>query len=435
MQSRFALPVVFISVVTAIALGLQLFRENYRTYRLVLASASASGEYYAFSQAFSKVITRYHPRIQIEVIPTEGSQQNMMYLRDGAADLALVQSDTPVESPVRAVAMLFPELFHLIVRRDAEISTVADLAGKAIAPMPKGSGSYALFGPLSSHYGLEGERLRVVPLGPEAAHQALLQGKIDAVFRVITLGNPSIRALLQSGQVELLAIDQVDALQLALPYLSPQTIPKGAYDGGVPIPARDLDVVAVNAMLVARESVPQEVVKILTQSLYERRNELVTLYPRAAMIRLPESAEDLGLPLHPGARAFYNRDQPEFIVQYAEPLGLLFSVGVLGLSSLWQLRLWLVGRQKNRADSYNLEILDLIDRIDAAENLVELTELRHQLFSILRQVVIDLDVDRISAESFESFTFPWEMAISMIRHREWLLRSRLQSQIFPSDVP
>ncbi len=424
MQGRLVWPVVGVGVLGAILSAVVLLRENTRVHHLVLASGSPSGEYYAFSQAFAEVVSRNHPQIQIEVIETSGSENNMALLRDNQAQLALVQSDTPVEPPVRAVALLFPEMFHLIARIDVNITSVADLRDKRIALMPEGSGSYTLFWPLSEHYGLTPEDMETLPMTPTDAHAALLQGEVDALFRVITLGNPAVKELLLSDAVRLLPIDQIEALKLSLPYLDARTIPKGTYDGGRPIPAENLSVVAVNALLVAHQELSPEMVTELTQTLFENRNELVNLYPKAAMIRLNSSGEDLGLPLHEGARAFYNQDEPEFIVEYAEPIGLLFSVGVLAISGLWQFRMWWLGRQKNRADTYNLEILDLIDQIHQTQSLKDLSYLRQELFDILKRVVTDLDIDRITNESFEAFTFPWEIAINTIRHQEFLLRQR-----------
>jgi TRAP transporter TAXI family solute receptor len=424
MQGKIVWPIVGLGLLGAIASVVFLLRENTRVHHLVMASGSQTGEYYAFSQAFAQVISRHYPRVQIQVIATEGSQNNMALLRDDMAQLALVQSDTPVDPPVRAVALLFPEMFHLIARTDSGITSFADLRGKRVALMPEGSGSYALFWPLSQHYGLTPESMTTLPMPPAEAHVALQRGEADALFRVITLGNPAVKDLLFSEPVQLLPIDQIDALRLSLPYLDARTIPKGTYDGGRPIPAEDLSVVAVNALLVAHQDLPAELVADITRTLYENRNELVTLYPKAAMIRLDSSGEDLGLPLHDGARAFYNQDDPEFIVEYAEPIGLLFSVGVLAISGLWQFRLWWMGKQKNRADVYNLEILDLIDQINQTYSLPELMALRQELFNILKRVVTDLDVDRITSESFEAFTFPWEIAINTIRHQELMLHQQ-----------
>ncbi|HIK46881.1 MAG TPA: TAXI family TRAP transporter solute-binding subunit [Leptolyngbyaceae cyanobacterium M65_K2018_010] len=422
MQGRTFLPFLALGLLGAAVSAFFLWHNNARTYRLVMASGGKTGEYYAFSQAFAEVVARNQPNLAIEVLETNGSAENMALLRDGQAQIALVQSDTPVEPPVRAVALLFPEMFHLLARTEAQINSVADLAGKRVALMPEGSGSYALFWPLSEHYGLTPESMITLPMPPAEAHAALANGEVDALFRVITLGNASVKELLQSEAIELLPLDQVDALRLSLPYLKPHVIPKGTYHGGRPTPAEDLPVVAVNALLVAHEGLPKKVVTALTRTLYDNRNELVARYPRAAMIRLDVSGTDLGLPLHPGAEAFYKQDEPEFLVAYAEPIGLLLSVSVLAISSLWQARLWLLQKQKNRADTYNLAILDLIDRIDQTQSLPDLMALRQELFDMLRRVVLDLDLDRITSESFESFTFPWEMAMNSIRHREILLR-------------
>jgi hypothetical protein len=153
------------------------------------------------------------------------------------------------------------------------------------------------------------------------------------------------------------------------------------------------------------------------------------------MIRPLESGEQLSLPLHPGAKAYYNQDKPNFVVQYAEPIGLLLSVSTLCISGLWQLRLWLQGRQKNRADMYNLEILALIDQVHVIDNLEQLEAIRHHLFEIFHKVVVDLDKDLISPESFQSFTFPWEVAVTTIRHRETILMNLLPKQENIKEIP
>jgi hypothetical protein len=231
-----------------------------------------------------------------------------------------------------------------------------------------------------------------------------------------------MQSVLGNDKIRLLAIDQVEALRLSLPYLEAETIPKGTYDGGRPLPAQDLPVVSVHALLVVHEEIPNEIVNALTNTLFTYRNELVTRYPRAALIRLPTFGSDLGLPLHPGAKAFYDRDEPSFLAQNAEPMSLMLSVGALIGSGFWQLHLRLTGRQKNRADRHNLELLEVIEQINQTQSIAELDALRKKLFLMLKEVVSDLDSDRISSESFEAFSFPWKMAMSNLRHQEILLK-------------
>lgn len=421
MPTKFVFPVLALSIVAALGFGVLVLQEQHRVYRLTIATAGKQGQYYAFGDALAKTVSQHRADIQIQVLETAGAQENMQQLKEEDVQLALVQSDTPVEPPVRAIALLFPEVFHLIVRTDSGIQTVSDLQGKRLALMPEGSGSYTLFWQMIQQYSLDADDFDFVALPPDEAQAALLNGDADALFRVIALDNPSVRELLQNETVQLLSIDRAEALQLSFPFLETTIIPKGSYGGKTPIPPTDLAAPSVRAVLVTHEDIDSHIVYAITSILHEFRNEIVAKNPIAAHIRLPEAGENLGLPLHPGAKTYYNQDNPNFIIEYAEPLGLLLSVTILCLSGVWQFRLWLVGRQKNRADMYNLEILDLIDRIDHVTSMAELAKIRRQLFQILQQVVLDLDKDRISAESFQSFTFPWEVAIATIRHRETLL--------------
>ncbi len=424
MKHKLAIPIVLLSTIMAGVFAVQWFRHDDRVHSLILATGDKNGEYYAFGQALAQVVARHCPQIQIEVLATEGSQSNLELLEEKKVQLAIMQRDTPLTPSTKAISLLFSEMFHLIATQKSGIGKVSDLKGKRIALMPKGSGSYALFWPLSQHYGLRETDFQAVSLPAEEAYAALLQGKVDALFRVIALGNPAVSQLLQNSQTQLVPIGQGAALQLFQPALEASQIPKGTYNGAIPIPVEDLPVVAVRAVLVAHEDIDQGVIYEITRLLFEARNELVKENPQAAMIDQPDSLRNLGLSFHPGAKAYYNQDKPSFIVEYAEPMGLLLSISVLCVSSIWQLRMWLQGRQKNRADFYNQEILKLIDQIQSLEDLEQLVAVRSHLFEIFEKVVVDLDKDRISPESFQSFTFPWEVAMTTIRHREILLIDR-----------
>ncbi|MEO1508635.1 MAG: TAXI family TRAP transporter solute-binding subunit [Cyanobacteria bacterium J06633_23] len=419
--------VAVVSVGVAIASITKLIHDQTRIHTVQLATGGPTGEYYAFGQAIAQVVETNEPKIRVEVVESPGSNQNMDDIHSHNVDLALVQNDTPVQPNVRAIAQLYPEMFHLIAAKDANINTLTDLRGKRVALMPEGSGSYNLFWPLSQHYGLTQNDFQSRPMPATDAHVALQAGSVDALFRIIGLGNSSVTELLATNRFKLVPIDQIGALQLTQPYLKSTVIPKGSYDGGSPIPSKDLPVVAVSALLIANVDVNADVVKAITRILYEHRNELIRVNPRTANIQSPDVSQNLGFPLHEGARAYYTQDNPSFLVTYAEPIGLLLSVSILLCSSLWQGRQWLIRNQKDRADRYNLQILDLIEKIEQARDFDELQTLRQQLLEILRKVVVDLDIDRISPESFQSFTFPWEVANTAIRHQEIILNGRTNS--------
>ncbi|MEL7037873.1 MAG: TAXI family TRAP transporter solute-binding subunit [Cyanobacteria bacterium J06592_8] len=431
MQKKLTFPLIVIGISLLSVGTLLLLRNPNKVHQLTIATGGKDGEYYAFSQALSEVVARHKPEIQIKVIETEGSKQNLELLKSKDADLALIQSDYSIPSSTKAVAFLFPEMFHLIATRQSGIENVSDLRGKRIALMSEGSGSYNLFWFLSEHYGIKPNELETVAVPSKQAYTLLNQGKVDALFQVIALGNKGIDQALKSGENRLVPIDQATALQLFQPALEASNIPIGTYDGSIPIPTEDLPVVALRAVLITRKDIDKNIIHEITRILFEERNELIAKTPQAAMIYQPESLKNLGFSFHGGAKDYYYQDEPTFLEKYAEPMGFLLSVAVLGISSLWQFRLWFKGKQKNRADLYNLELLSLIDQINSTHSIEELQSFRQQLFTLFKEVIGDLDEDRISPESFYSFTFTWEVAIKSVDYQENLLRSSTQQDLMP----
>ncbi|MEL6775658.1 MAG: TAXI family TRAP transporter solute-binding subunit, partial [Cyanobacteria bacterium J06597_16] len=103
-----------LSVTAAAVCVLLLVRSREKVQVIKLATGGTTGEYYAFGEAIAEVTQKHTPNIQIQVVEAPGSQQNMDDVNTRKVDLALVQSDTPVQPSVRAIAQLYPELFHLI---------------------------------------------------------------------------------------------------------------------------------------------------------------------------------------------------------------------------------------------------------------------------------------------------------------------------------
>ncbi|MGK7946579.1 MAG: TAXI family TRAP transporter solute-binding subunit [Microcystaceae cyanobacterium] len=425
---KIALPIVAISLIMVGFSAWQWYQDRNKINTLTLATASPTGEYYAFGKALAKVVEEHNPKIRINVIPSEGSQQNEEWLREKKVELAIVQSDTHLSPSIDTVSFLFPEVFHLIVNRSSGIEQFTDLKGKKMALMPEGSGSYGLFWLLADHYGLKKSDLTAMPLYSKQATEKLLTGEADGFFQVIALGNEKIHDLLENEQLKLIPIEQGAALQLFLPALEENLIPMGTYNGATPIPSQDLSTVGVRSVLITHDKVNPELIYEITRIIHEERNDLIRENVQGAMIPPPDSPNRLGFPVHTGANNYYDQGNPSFIVEYAEPISLGISVGVLIISGLWQFRMWLKSKQKNRADLYNLELLPLINQIEKSETIEKLDEIRKELLKILEEVINDLDKDKITPESFQSFTFPLNVALTTIRHRELLLTELTRDQ-------
>ena len=86
-------------------------------------------------------------------------------------------------------------------------------------------------------------------------------------------------------------MNQGDALRLLIPALEASKIPKGTYNGAIPVPKKDLPTVAVRAVLVTHIDLDHDLVYEITRILFEDRNNLAKIYPKSVMIPTPNSLE------------------------------------------------------------------------------------------------------------------------------------------------
>lgn len=378
---------------------------------------------YMFAQNLSVLVNKYNPQIKIELVTTEGSSQNIQLLESNEIQLATAHADVVNLPSSRLITYLFADRFQLIVTEKSGITKIADLKGKRIALPPDGSGQYKTFQILASHYGLQEGDFQAKVLSEAEGDLAFSRNEVDAVFRARVIGNERIKILVRKYKGQLIPIDQGEAMKIDHPALIATIIPKGAYRGNTPIPPEDLATVAIERNFLARSSIKSETIREITRILFEHQAELAEKMPLAASISVPTTIARIGSPIHPGAQAYYDRDKPSFFQENADYVALLITVAALIGSWFLGLKNRIEKARKNRADVYNQDIVALIFATQDSHDLEEVLAIRRQLNEIFRAVVYDLDRDKISAESFESFSFAWQAAISSVRDRENLLRN------------
>jgi hypothetical protein len=152
-------------------------------------------------------------------------------------------------------------------------------------------------------------------------------------------------------------------------------------------------------------------IRAVTEVLLERRQEIMDEIPaRMAEVRLllvqtrrPLPQSGLGPSLHPGALSFYDKDKPSFLLAHADYVGLILTVGLMAGSWIWELKRWMQRQQKTNADQYSNRVVALISGVQEVNSLAPLDETWRELLKILTEAVRDLDADKLSEESFNSF--------------------------------
>lgn len=250
---------------------------------------------------------------------TQGSLENLRQINNGQLESGFAQADLAgwaysgsnifadagAMQRLRAIASLFPEALHLVVRAESPIRRVADLRGKTVALGEPGSGTLASTRTLLAAMGLDETTLTRKYLRPALTIDELRAGTIDAFFLIGVGPMAPIRELAGTTPIRLVPIDDeiLHALEKAHPVYSRTIIAAGSYRGveGATVS------VGCAALWVAGAGVEADLIYAITKALWNDATErlLSASNPIGARVRREGALTGLSLPLHPGAERYY----------------------------------------------------------------------------------------------------------------------------------
>lgn len=396
---------------------------------LTVASGQQGGAYLPIAQRIEELVASASDSLRLEVDDSDGSVDNMRRLLEGEAQVALVQNDTIAGDDVRALVPLHTGALHFLVRKGSEITSIQDLKDHRIGLGLQTSGTHRMVSALFDHFDLDLETLDHVELSIAEGCEQLQEGQIDALLMVLSLRSRVLVDLVASGEIELVGIGRnleegsvVRGFRLAYPFGEPVMIPRFAYappqDGHPGVPAEPVPTIGVQTVLVAHESVSEEAARELTRVVMEKRSLLTREFEGVNMTDEEPEALGLQFPLHRGAVAYYNRNEPGFFVQYAEVIGLSMTVVVTAWGLLVTSRRWLGQRKKDRIDEYYLEINEVLSQLDQAKVGGEFDALEERLSTLRSTALQQLTAERLVAnESFRIFQSLLAEALEEVRYR------------------
>lgn len=258
------------------------------------------------------------PGLVATAVATNGSVANVNGIAGGSLESGFSQSDVaywaytgtgiyegkPKVEELRAIANLYPETVHVVIKKGLNAKSVADLKGKRVSIDEPGSGSIVNAKSILAAYGIKDGEYKAENLKPAPSAEKLKDGSLDAFF--ITGGFPvaAVSELATTTGIELLAIDGEPAAKLRaqFKFFAEDAIPDNTYKD-----VKGVKTLSVGAQWVTSAKIDAGLVYAVTKALWsdKTRAALDAGHAKGKSIRKETALSGLGIPLHPGAEKFY----------------------------------------------------------------------------------------------------------------------------------
>jgi TRAP transporter TAXI family solute receptor len=285
--------------------------------RLSIATGNTTGVYYILGGGIAKVLTDNVEGIEATAEATNASAENIRLVCAGDSDIGFSLADTASDAvsgragfegqkqSVQALARIYSNITQVLVRADAGIDSIADLAGKSVSTGSPNSGTEVIALRLLEVNDLAPGDVDQLRLGLPESVQGMKDGAIDALIWSGGLPTGGITDLVTSmgDDVVMLPLDEeLPKMQDAYGEAYTEgTVPADTYGLG-----EDIATIAVPNLLVVSDAMPADMAEDVTRAIFEHLDDLAQVHPEAENISVDTATDTGPVPLHPGAQRYFD---------------------------------------------------------------------------------------------------------------------------------
>jgi uncharacterized protein len=281
-----------------------------------IGTGGTGGTYYPVGGLIANAIST--DKLNASAVATNGSVANVNGIVGGSMESGFSQADInfwaytgtglyegkPKVEELRAIANLYPESVHVVVKKGLGAKSVADLKGKRVSLDEPGSGTLVNAKAILAAYGLSERDIRPEYLKQQQCAEKIKDGSLDAYFQTTGYPQGTIVELATTAGIEILPLAGAEAEKLRAQYkfFAVDEIPGGVYKD---VPATKT--LAVGAQWVTSSKIDAGLVYEVTKALWsdKTRAALDGGHAKGKVIRKETALAGVGIPLHPGAEKFY----------------------------------------------------------------------------------------------------------------------------------
>jgi len=283
---------------------------------ITVLTGGTSGVYYPLGVALSKIYADNIPNARTSVQSTKASAENLNLLQAGRGEVGFSLGDAVSDAwtgneeagfktkldKLRGLAGIYTNYIQIVAAADSGIASLADLKGKRVSVGAPRSGTElnarAIFKAAGMSYADLG-KVEYLPFGESV--ELIKNRQLDATLQSAGLGVASIRDLANAVKIVVIPVPPEVVAKIGDAAYQPVVIPANTYEGQT----TDVPTAGVRNILVTHAGVPEDVVYRMAKSMFEHLDQLVAAHAAAKAIKPEGAADNLPLPLHPGAERYY----------------------------------------------------------------------------------------------------------------------------------
>ncbi|MCB5163744.1 TAXI family TRAP transporter solute-binding subunit [Streptomyces bambusae] len=289
---------------------------------LTFSTGGRSGVYHLYGELLQEALTRDLPQVDVALLPSEGSQQNLERVATGAADFTIATADAvskykmddrPGADRLRGCARLYDDYVQLVVPADSRVDSVRDLKGLRVGIGQPASGVRLISERLLTAAKLDpATDITPVSIGIDQMPAQLEAGRIDAFIWSGGLPTNAVKELSERTDIRLVQLgDMIKELQRS-------GTPARYYRSAVISPdtykwARsndDVTTLAVPNLLVTTDRTDAALTEGLTRTVIDNRDRIGHQVHAAQLVDLRTAIYTDPLELHEGAARYYRSAKP-----------------------------------------------------------------------------------------------------------------------------
>jgi len=229
-----------------------------------IATGKADGSYYHFATIYHKLLAK--EKFDLQLIPTAGSVEALSMLEKGEVDVAFVQGGTAKKQDLKnlmSLCSIYFEPLWIFYRKSDNFKYLYELKGKNLYIGDKGSGTRALAKVLLKENNINQTNTNFIDLKGKSPKTALKEGKVDAIFSVISATSSKVQNLLEDKQLKLFSFKRAKAYSKRFSYLSSLSLGEGVINLEKNIPNTDITLLGTTATLVATKTLHPDLIRLL----------------------------------------------------------------------------------------------------------------------------------------------------------------------------